>query len=117
MGSSSGPRVGSRDPGADCGGDLVGDRGEGLAPFLGGRLAVVAGTEQGHLVARGYRGFDRRAVAYGDPESVAEQLSVFGEQGFTDIIIRTMAPLPPDLGADAAARSVELAAEVRSRLA
>ena len=46
------------------------------------------------LVARGYRGFDRRAVAYGDPDSVAEQLSVFGDQGFTDIIIRTMAPLP-----------------------
>ena len=69
------------------------------------------------LVARGYRGFDRRAVAYGDPDSVAEQLSVFGEQGFTDIIIRTMAPLPPEMGADAAARSVELAADVRSRLA
>jgi alkanesulfonate monooxygenase SsuD/methylene tetrahydromethanopterin reductase-like flavin-dependent oxidoreductase (luciferase family) len=68
------------------------------------------------LVARGYRGFDRRAVAYGDPDSVAEQLSVFGEQGFTDIIIRTMAPLPPEVGADAAARSVELAADVRSRL-
>jgi alkanesulfonate monooxygenase SsuD/methylene tetrahydromethanopterin reductase-like flavin-dependent oxidoreductase (luciferase family) len=68
------------------------------------------------LVARGYRGFDRRAVAYGDPDSVAEQLSVFGEQGFTDIIIRTMAPLPPEMGADAAARSVELAADVRSRL-
>jgi alkanesulfonate monooxygenase SsuD/methylene tetrahydromethanopterin reductase-like flavin-dependent oxidoreductase (luciferase family) len=70
----------------------------------------------GALVARGYRGFDRRAVAYGDPDSVAEQLSVFGDQGFTDIIIRTMAPLPPEMGADAAARSVELAADVRSRL-
>ena len=69
------------------------------------------------LVARGYRGFDRRAVAYGDPDSVAEQLSVFGDLGFTDIIIRTMAPLPPEMGADAAARSVELAADVRSRLA
>jgi alkanesulfonate monooxygenase SsuD/methylene tetrahydromethanopterin reductase-like flavin-dependent oxidoreductase (luciferase family) len=69
------------------------------------------------LVAGGYRGFDRRAVAYGDPESVAEQLSVFGELGFTDIIIRTMAPLPPEMGADAAARSVELADEVRSKLA
>jgi alkanesulfonate monooxygenase SsuD/methylene tetrahydromethanopterin reductase-like flavin-dependent oxidoreductase (luciferase family) len=68
------------------------------------------------LVAGGYRGFDRRAVAYGDPDSVAEQLSVFGALGFTDIIIRTMAPLPPEMGADAAARSVELAADVRSRL-
>ncbi len=69
------------------------------------------------LVERGYRGFDRRAVAYGDPDSVAEQLAVFGDMGFTDIIIRTMAPLPPELGPDAAARSVELAGEVRARLA
>jgi alkanesulfonate monooxygenase SsuD/methylene tetrahydromethanopterin reductase-like flavin-dependent oxidoreductase (luciferase family) len=69
------------------------------------------------LVAGGYRGFDRQAVAYGDPDSVAEQLSVFGALGFTDIIIRTMSPLPARMGADAAARSVELAADVRSRLA
>jgi alkanesulfonate monooxygenase SsuD/methylene tetrahydromethanopterin reductase-like flavin-dependent oxidoreductase (luciferase family) len=69
------------------------------------------------LVAGGYRGFDRRAVAYGDPDSVAEQLSVFKDLGFTDIIIRTMAPLPPEIGRRGASRSVELAAEVRSRLA
>ena len=69
------------------------------------------------LVAGGYRGFERKAVAYGDPDSVAEQLSVFKDLGFTDIIIRTMSPIPPELGPDAAARSVELAAEVRSRLA
>ena len=65
------------------------------------------------LVEGGYRGFDRRAVAFGDPDSVAEQLSVFGALGFTDIIIRTMTPLPAPMGADAAARSVELAADVR----
>jgi alkanesulfonate monooxygenase SsuD/methylene tetrahydromethanopterin reductase-like flavin-dependent oxidoreductase (luciferase family) len=69
------------------------------------------------LVAAGYRGFERGAVAYGDPDSVAQQLSVFDELGFTDVIIRTMSPVPPELGADAADRSVELAAEVRSRLA
>jgi alkanesulfonate monooxygenase SsuD/methylene tetrahydromethanopterin reductase-like flavin-dependent oxidoreductase (luciferase family) len=69
------------------------------------------------LVDRGYRGFDREAVAYGDPEAVAEQLAVFGAMGFTDVIIRTMAPLPPELGPDAAALSVELAGEVQSRLA
>jgi alkanesulfonate monooxygenase SsuD/methylene tetrahydromethanopterin reductase-like flavin-dependent oxidoreductase (luciferase family) len=69
------------------------------------------------LVAGGYRGFERGAVAYGDPESVADQLSVFGELGFTDIIVRTMSPVPVELGTDAADRSVELAAEVRSRLA
>ncbi len=68
------------------------------------------------LVERGYRGFDRRAVAYGDPGAVAEQLAAFTDLGFTDLIIRTMAPLPPELGPDAAARSVELAAEVRALL-
>jgi alkanesulfonate monooxygenase SsuD/methylene tetrahydromethanopterin reductase-like flavin-dependent oxidoreductase (luciferase family) len=69
------------------------------------------------LVAGGYRGFDRKAVAYGDADSVAEQLSVFGDMGYTDIIIRTMSPLPPDIGPEAASRSVELAGEVRSLLA
>jgi alkanesulfonate monooxygenase SsuD/methylene tetrahydromethanopterin reductase-like flavin-dependent oxidoreductase (luciferase family) len=68
------------------------------------------------LVAGGYRGFQREAVAYGDPESVAEQLSAFKELGFTDIIIRTMSPVPPELGPDAMDRSVELAGEVRARL-
>lgn len=68
------------------------------------------------LLAAGYRGFSRGAVAYGDPDSVAEQLAVFGELGFTDVIVRTMYPLPPGSGA-AAERSVELTGEVRSRLA
>ncbi|MCU4185393.1 LLM class flavin-dependent oxidoreductase [Acidiferrimicrobium sp. IK] len=63
------------------------------------------------LIAAGYRGLERGAVAYGDPDSVAEQLAPFGEIGFTDIIIRTMAAPP-----DAAVRSVELAGEVRERL-
>jgi alkanesulfonate monooxygenase SsuD/methylene tetrahydromethanopterin reductase-like flavin-dependent oxidoreductase (luciferase family) len=69
------------------------------------------------LVAAGYRGFDKEAVAYGDPDGVAEQLSAYGALGFTDVIIRTMSPLPAELGPDAAARSVELAGEVRARLA
>jgi alkanesulfonate monooxygenase SsuD/methylene tetrahydromethanopterin reductase-like flavin-dependent oxidoreductase (luciferase family) len=59
----------------------------------------------------GYRGLDRSAVAYGDPDGVAEQLAVFGDLGFTDVIIRIMpAPL------DATVRSVELAGDVRARL-
>lgn len=69
------------------------------------------------LVAGGYRGFDREAVVYGDPDRVAEQLAVYGDLGYTDVIIRTMGPLPPELGPDAATRSVELAGEVRARLA
>jgi alkanesulfonate monooxygenase SsuD/methylene tetrahydromethanopterin reductase-like flavin-dependent oxidoreductase (luciferase family) len=63
------------------------------------------------LIAGGYRGFERAAVAYGDPDTVAEQLAVFGELGFTDVVIRTMTVAP-----DAAVRSVELAGEVRARL-
>lgn len=69
------------------------------------------------MVAAGYRGFDRHAVAYGDPASVAEQLSVFRDLGFTDIIIRTMVPLPEGMDAGAGVRSVELAGEVRKVLA
>ena len=69
------------------------------------------------LLAAGYRGFDRAAVAYGDPAGVAEQLSVYPEVGFTDIIMRTMLPLPDELGPDSAVRSVELAGEVQALLA
>jgi alkanesulfonate monooxygenase SsuD/methylene tetrahydromethanopterin reductase-like flavin-dependent oxidoreductase (luciferase family) len=63
------------------------------------------------LLAGGYRGMDRAAVAYGDPDAVAEQLAVYGEQGFTDIVIRIMSG-PQDV----IVRSVELAGEVRARL-
>jgi alkanesulfonate monooxygenase SsuD/methylene tetrahydromethanopterin reductase-like flavin-dependent oxidoreductase (luciferase family) len=63
------------------------------------------------LMASGYRGFAREAVAYGDPDAVADQLAVFAHLGFTDVIIRTMPASP-----EAAIRSVELAAEVQVRL-
>jgi alkanesulfonate monooxygenase SsuD/methylene tetrahydromethanopterin reductase-like flavin-dependent oxidoreductase (luciferase family) len=68
------------------------------------------------LIDAGYRGFERDAVAYGDPESVAEQLSVFGALGYTDVIVRTMYPLPRGSAASPE-RSVELAGEVRALLA
>jgi alkanesulfonate monooxygenase SsuD/methylene tetrahydromethanopterin reductase-like flavin-dependent oxidoreductase (luciferase family) len=63
------------------------------------------------LMDAGYRGFERAAVAYGDPDAVAEQLAPFGDLGFTDVIIRIM-----PVGSDAGLRSVELAGEVRVRL-
>lgn len=63
------------------------------------------------LMAAGYRGFVREAVAYGDPASVAEQLAPFGELGFTDVVIRVMS-----VPTDAAVRTVELAGEVRTLL-
>ena len=63
------------------------------------------------LMAKGYRGFVRDAVAYGGPDEVAEQLRPLAGIGFTDVIIRIMtAPL------DATLRAVELAGEVRARL-
>ena len=69
------------------------------------------------MVAAGYRGFHRGAVAFGDPPSVAEQLSVYAGLGFTDIIIRTMVPLPDGMDPGAPVRSVELAGEVQKLLA
>ena len=62
------------------------------------------------LVHAGYRGFERGAVAYGDPQSVAEQLAPFAELGFTDVIVRTMTQ------DDSAVRTVELLAELRTIL-
>jgi alkanesulfonate monooxygenase SsuD/methylene tetrahydromethanopterin reductase-like flavin-dependent oxidoreductase (luciferase family) len=62
------------------------------------------------LIHAGYRGFERGAVAYGDPQSVAEQLAPFAELGFTDIIVRTMTQ------DDSAVRTVELLEELRTIL-
>jgi alkanesulfonate monooxygenase SsuD/methylene tetrahydromethanopterin reductase-like flavin-dependent oxidoreductase (luciferase family) len=62
------------------------------------------------LVRAGYRGFERGAVAYGDPQSVAEQLAPFAELGFTDVIVRTMT-----IG-ESAVRTVELSGELRALL-
>ena len=73
--------------------------------------AAAAEAVGDRLVAAHYRGFDRTAVAYGDPPSVAEQLAVFGEIGFTDIIVRIMTA-----GPDETVRSVELAGEVQRQL-
>lgn len=42
------------------------------------------------LIEQGYRGFPREAVAYGDPEHVAEQLAVYRDLGISDVITRTM---------------------------
>ncbi|HWE55401.1 MAG TPA: LLM class flavin-dependent oxidoreductase [Acidimicrobiales bacterium] len=73
---------------------------------------VAAERHGDELMAAGYRGFVREAVAYGDPASVAEQLSVYSEIGFTDVIVRVMTASPADT-----VRSVELAGEVQRLLA
>ncbi len=64
------------------------------------------------LVEGGYRGLPREAVAYGSPAEVAEQLAVYGELGFTDVVVRTMAVEPR-----IAHESIRLTGEVRRLLA
>lgn len=66
------------------------------------------------LIEAGYRGGQpRSAVAYGDVDQVAEQLAVFADLGFTDVIVRTMMGIPqPE-----AVRSIELCGRVGDLLA
>lgn len=63
------------------------------------------------LLDAGYRGLSREAVAYGSPAHVAEQLAVYGDLGFTDIVVRTMA-----VDAPIAHESIRLTGEVRRLL-
>jgi alkanesulfonate monooxygenase SsuD/methylene tetrahydromethanopterin reductase-like flavin-dependent oxidoreductase (luciferase family) len=63
------------------------------------------------LMHTGYRSFERGAVAYGDPQSVAEQLAPFQDLGFTDIIVRTMTR------GESARRTVELTEALAALLA
>ncbi len=74
--------------------------------------AAAAEKHGNELMAAGYRGFERAAVAYGDPASVAEQLAPFGDMGFTEVIIRVMSASPEET-----VRSVELAGQAQRLLA
>lgn len=66
------------------------------------------------LIDAGYRGgMPRGAVAFGNPEHVAERLAAFAGLGFSDVVIRTMVGVPQD----EALRSIELAARVADLLA
>src|SRR5690349_19330216 len=47
------PQVASREPAAEPGGDLIADGAQRVSPVLRGRLAVITGPEQQHLVAFG----------------------------------------------------------------
>lgn len=44
----------------------------------------------GAIVDRGYRGFDRSAVIYGSPATVAQQFRDLAGLGFTDVIVRSL---------------------------
>ncbi len=84
------------------------------------RKDVFVADDGGHatavgdgLMAQGYRGGQPRgSVAYGGVEDVAEQLAVFAELGFTDVITRTMVGIPQD----DAVRSIELTGDVARAL-
>jgi alkanesulfonate monooxygenase SsuD/methylene tetrahydromethanopterin reductase-like flavin-dependent oxidoreductase (luciferase family) len=73
-----------------------------------------AGRAGTALIEAGYRGGMRReSVAFGDPEHVAEDLGVYAELGFTDVVVRTMA----GIAEPEALRSIELAGRVAELLA
>lgn len=74
--------------------------------------AAAAAALGDPMVAAGYRGFPPESVAYGDPAQVAEQLAVYGELGFDEVVVRQMAAVPQDV----ALRSCELLGEVRRLL-
>lgn len=52
--------------------------------------AAEADEMHAQIAAKGYRGFNPEALVIGDTQSVADQFKVFGDMGFTDIIIRNL---------------------------
>lgn len=71
--------------------------------------ATALGDE---LFAAGYRGMPRAALVYGGVERVTEELAVFAELGFDDVIIRCMSIPQAD-----AIETLTLAGRVRANLA
>lgn len=57
-----------------------------------GADAEEARAVAGPIVAKGYRGFDRSAVVFGDVEEVAAEFRRLATMGFTDVIIRHLVP-------------------------
>jgi alkanesulfonate monooxygenase SsuD/methylene tetrahydromethanopterin reductase-like flavin-dependent oxidoreductase (luciferase family) len=64
-----------------------------------------------NLIAGGYRGFPREAVAYGSVDQVVEQLQPYRELGYEGVMIRCMGIPQVD-----ALETLELAGEVRIKL-
>lgn len=64
------------------------------------------------VLAAGYRGFDPAAVVVGGPQRVAERLAGYAAMGYTDVIVRHLAPEQPDVLASLT-RLTEIAAAVR----
>lgn len=63
------------------------------------------------LMARGYRGMPREAVAYGGVDAVVEQLLPYRDLGFADVIVRCMSVDQAD-----ALETLELCGEVKAGL-
>jgi alkanesulfonate monooxygenase SsuD/methylene tetrahydromethanopterin reductase-like flavin-dependent oxidoreductase (luciferase family) len=55
--------------------------------YVGGDSADAQAVV-GPIVERGYRGIDPPALVYGSAEEVADGLRVYGDMGYTDILIR-----------------------------
>lgn len=81
--------------------------------FISDDDAHATAVGQG-LIDAGYRGGLREgAVAFGGVERVVEQLSLYADLGFDEVVIRTMAGIPQR----EAVRSIELAGVLADRLA
>ncbi|XOV84865.1 MAG: LLM class flavin-dependent oxidoreductase [bacterium] len=77
-----------------------------------GETSQAAAKVKQEMVARGYRGFPDEALVAGSVAEVADELSRFGNAGFTDIIVRNMSE---DQGE--ALATIERLAEVKKQLA
>jgi alkanesulfonate monooxygenase SsuD/methylene tetrahydromethanopterin reductase-like flavin-dependent oxidoreductase (luciferase family) len=77
-----------------------------------GESSAEARTVLQHAIGRSYRGMPAEALIAGSVEEVAEQLSIFGQIGYTDILVRHLTnDQPKVLG------SLERLAMVRAALA
>jgi alkanesulfonate monooxygenase SsuD/methylene tetrahydromethanopterin reductase-like flavin-dependent oxidoreductase (luciferase family) len=79
--------------------------------YVGADEADVARVAE-PVVASGYRGFDTSALVIGTVEQVAERILSLGRLGFTEIVVRQLAPAQQD-----AVASIQRLAEVREVVA
>lgn len=77
-----------------------------------GRDDAEAEAVAGPVLAAGYRGFDPAATVYGSVERVAEAFRELAAAGYTDVIVRNLAPEQAQ-----ALASIERLAEVRQHIA
>ncbi len=76
-----------------------------------GQTSQEARAVKEHYMSRGYRGFPDDAFMAGSVGEVAEQMQVFADEGYTDIIVRNMSSDQAQ-----AVGTIERLAEVRAQL-